>query len=135
MIKHLLAVVVLMCISTISYSQICDGPLTVTIEGSTEGTPIGVTGVETQPECNVLSGALTGAIDITAAGGSPVYTYEWSGTGTGVVVTDEDQTGLGAGTYSVTVTDTQGCTATEEFVIIEPTPVEVVGVPLSLIHI
>ena len=132
MIKHLLGVVMLMCISTFSFSQICDGPLTVTIEGSTEGTALSVVGVETQPECNVLSGPLTGAIDITAAGGSPVYTYEWTGTGTGVIAADEDQTGLGAGVYNVTVTDTQGCSATAQFTIVEPTPVEVVGVPTDL---
>ena len=132
MIRHLLTVVVLLCVTTFSYSQICDGPLSVTIEGSTEGTPLSVTGVETQPECNVASGVLTGEIDITAVGGSPAYTYNWTGTGTGVVTADEDQTGLGAGTYNVTVTDTQGCSATAEFVIVEPTPVEVVGVPTDL---
>ncbi len=135
MIKHLLFVVVLLCITTtISYSQICTGPLTVNVEGSTDGNPLNVTGVETQPVCNELSGTLTGAVDLTAAGGSPAYFYDWDHIPTpDPNISDiEDLTGLGAGTYSVTVTDSKGCTGTAQFVIVEPTPVEVVGVPTDL---
>ncbi|MBI5914421.1 MAG: gliding motility-associated C-terminal domain-containing protein [Bacteroidetes bacterium] len=45
----------------------------------------------------------TGGIDLTIAGGSGQYVYNW--TGPGVNPTAPDQTGLDVGTYAVTVTD------------------------------
>jgi len=116
MIRHLIGVVVLLlCIATASFSQVCDGPLTVTIEGSTTGIPLDVTGVATDSECNDQSGSLSGSVALTVAGGSPDYTFIWTNS-----ETTEDISGLGAGTYGVTVTDDQGCTDTAEFVIAEP---------------
>src|SRR5678815_1632877 len=53
-------------------------------------------------------GTSTGAINITASGGTAPYTYTW--TGTGVNATAEDQTGLAAGNYSVVVKDANNCT-------------------------
>jgi gliding motility-associated-like protein len=53
--------------------------------------------------CN---GASTGAIDITAAGGSAPYTYNW---GDGATI--EDRAALSAGNYPVTVTDNLGVTS------------------------
>ncbi|MDP3312706.1 MAG: hypothetical protein Q8S45_05070, partial [Lutibacter sp.] len=59
-------------------------------------------------QTNVLCfGASTGAINITASGGTGSYTYAW--TGSGVSATSEDQSGLAAGSYSVIVTDANGC--------------------------
>lgn len=46
----------------------------------------------------------SGAIDITANGGTPGYTYLWSTNDT-----TEDRANLYAGTYSATVTDANGC--------------------------
>jgi gliding motility-associated-like protein len=65
-----------------------------------------VTGTHSDVLCN---GTSTGAINITASGGTKPYIYSW--TGTGVVPSSEDQTGLAAGTYSVIVTDANGCTS------------------------
>ncbi|MFM7594577.1 MAG: T9SS type A sorting domain-containing protein, partial [Flavobacteriales bacterium] len=45
-----------------------------------------------------------GAIDITIAGGVPMYSTIWSNG-----VNTEDQTNLSAGTYEVTVLDGNGC--------------------------
>ncbi|MCK5066835.1 MAG: gliding motility-associated C-terminal domain-containing protein [Bacteroidales bacterium] len=59
----------------------------------------------TDVNCN---GAATGAIDITPAGGTPVYIYAWTGPN-GFTSTDEDLTGLTAGDYSLTITDGNGC--------------------------
>ena len=73
-------------------------------------------------DCN---GAATGAIDLTATGGTPFapppdYTYSWSG-GLGTV---EDPTNVAAGTYTVTVTDDNGCTSTLSVTIEEPDSLE-----------
>ncbi|WP_417237480.1 Ig-like domain-containing protein, partial [Bizionia paragorgiae] len=65
----------------------------------------------TQPNCF----GETGAIDITASGGTPGtggYTYSWvKNAGTTVYSTSEDLSGLTAGSYQVIVTDANGCTA------------------------
>ncbi|HRG87973.1 MAG TPA: T9SS type A sorting domain-containing protein [Chitinophagales bacterium] len=58
------------------------------------------------------TGGNNGAVNITAAGGTGGYTYNWSNS-----TTTEDLTGLGAGTYTVTVTDQAGCTATASFTV------------------
>src|SRR6185436_6510611 len=49
----------------------------------------------THVTCNGLS---NGAIDFTATGGNPPFSYNWSGPG-GFSSTSEDLTGLVAGTY------------------------------------
>jgi hypothetical protein len=99
---------------------------------STASLPVAITqpatpvSVSLTSQTNVLCyGASTGAINITASGGTGPYTYAW--TGTGVNATAEDQTGLAAGNYSVIVTDANGCsTASLPVTITQPaTPVSV----------
>ncbi|QQS27661.1 MAG: SprB repeat-containing protein [Sphingobacteriales bacterium] len=78
----------------------------------------------TEPSALILSethtevgcfGAATGAIDLSATGGTLPYSYSWSNGSTG-----EDLTGLGTGSYQVTVTDGNNCTATLSITIVEP---------------
>jgi hypothetical protein len=57
----------------------------------------------------------TGAINITASGGAPPYTYAWSNS-----AISEDLSGISGGTYTVTVTDTNGCIITEDFTVNQP---------------
>ena len=61
----------------------------------------------------------TGAINITASGGSAPYSYTWTGPGVNPIA--EDQTGLIAGNYSVVVTDANGCiSSTLNIIITQP---------------
>ncbi len=76
---------------------------------------ITITPVSTNASCNTIP---DGSIDITVAGGTPGYIYQWSG---GSTATTQDITGLLVGTinsYTITVTDTVGCTATNTTVLI-----------------
>lgn len=56
-------------------------------------------------DCNDPTG---GSINLSATGGTGVFTFKWSGSGG----TTEDPTGLAAGNFSVTATDANACTAT-----------------------
>ncbi len=60
-------------------------------------------------------GDASGAINLTAGGGTPPYSYQWN---TGVTL--EDISGLKAKTYIVTVTDSHGCTKKSSFQVTEP---------------
>ena len=71
------------------------------------------TTVVTNVACN---GASNGAINLTPGGGTAPYTFNWGGG-----VTTEDRTGLAAGTYTVVITDANGCTATVNATVTQPT--------------
>ncbi len=67
---------------------------------------------------NILcKGGTTGSAAVTAAGGSPAYTYAWTPAGGNTA----NATGLSANTYTITVTDANGCTATSSVTLTEPT--------------
>ncbi|MCK5135305.1 MAG: gliding motility-associated C-terminal domain-containing protein [Bacteroidales bacterium] len=59
----------------------------------------------TNVDCN---GAATGSIEITPAGGTPIYSFLWSGPN-GFSSSSEDISNLEAGNYSLTITDALGC--------------------------
>ncbi len=65
-----------------------------------------------------------GSINITPAGGTGSYTYNWStSNGSGLVQGQQDQSGLSAGNYSVTVTDSNGCSIVSNFSLTSPTQI------------
>jgi SprB repeat len=93
---------------TITDSRGCTRTASATITAPAAAVSIALDS-KTDVSCN---GGTNGAINITAAGGTPGYTYAWSDGSAA-----QDRTGLAAGTYTVTVTDLNGCTATRTEVI------------------
>lgn len=61
------------------------------------------------------TGSSTGALDVTVAGGTGTYLYDWSN---GAV--SEDISNIPAGSYTLMVTDQNGCVATANYVVTEP---------------
>lgn len=97
----------------------------VTVTDANGCTKTGAYGVS-QPDQIVLSaiigpisgmGVNDGWIDLTVAGGTTPYTYDWSNDGVGDNNDPQDIGGLGPNTYHVTVTDGFGCTKTGSYVI------------------
>lgn len=69
---------------------------------------------------NVLcNGASNGSASVSASGGTPVYTYNWSPSGGTASVA----TGLSAGNYTCTVVDANGCSMTNTLNITQPSAI------------
>ncbi len=99
---------------TVTDANGCQATQSFTI---TEPTAISTaTGTQTNVSCN---GGTNGTASVTPSGGAPGYTYSWSPSGG----TNAIATGLAAGTYTVTVTDANGCTATRDYTLTEPTAI------------
>jgi SprB repeat/Secretion system C-terminal sorting domain len=64
----------------------------------------------------LCNGMNNGALDVTATGGTPGYSYLWSN---GMMT--EDLSGLAPGNYSLVLTDQNGCMHSDSFAITEPT--------------
>ena len=76
---------------------------------------------------NVLCfGSNTGALTLTATGGTTAYTYSWSHDG---ALATNAATSLYAGVYTVFVSDNNNCTTTASIAVAEPT----VGIGLVLV--
>lgn len=128
--KLLLTMSLLLVGVAYSYAQVCDGSLTVTVLGSTSGEVLSATETHVDLSCNAASGSPDGSIDVTPAGGTSPYTFDWgdiAGTDDG-----EDRMGLAAGTYAVTVSDANGCTTEITGInLSEPGAVAVTGTPTN----
>ena len=74
----------------------------------------------TLPTDALCAAASDGSINLTVAGGTTGYTFNWSN-GT----SSEDLAGIGAGSYTVTVTDAGLCVSTITAVVNQPTPLVV----------
>jgi hypothetical protein len=60
-------------------------------------------------------GGANGSVNITVAGGTPPYTYNWSN---GAIT--QDLSNVGAGTYTGVITDANGCTFTASVNVTQP---------------
>ena len=96
---------------TATDSQGCTATATATVA---EPTPVTVSATGINPLCNAAD---NGAATATATGGTPSYIYLWSNGNA-----NANATNLIANTYTVTTTDSQGCTATTNITLVEPTP-------------
>ena len=94
---------------TVTDASSCTASTSSTV--TTPSVRLSVSGTTTAATC----GATNGTINITAAGGTSPYTYNWGGG-----VTTEDRTTLAAGIYTVTVTDARACTAVQSFTVTQP---------------
>lgn len=111
--------------TTSSVNNIGAGIYTVTVTDSI-GCIKAITDTIKQPTLlTITKGAITnvscyggnnGTATITASGGTPPYSYNWSNSANTAAITS-----LAAGTYVVTVTDNKGCSATDSVVITQPT--------------
>ncbi|MGE0077760.1 MAG: T9SS type A sorting domain-containing protein [Bacteroidales bacterium] len=91
----------------------------------TQATALSIGNTLTNVSCY---GLMDGAINITTSGGTNPYTYFWTTTdGCGQDIDAEDQSGLAKGTYTVEVSDKNGCTATKDITITEPTQISITG--------
>lgn len=96
---------------TITDANSCVGTQTFTI-----GEPSLLVASTTTSTNPTTCGGTDGAVDITITGGTAGYTFLWNTT-----ATTEDISGVGAGAYSITVTDANGCTATSNASLSDPT--------------
>ncbi|MFN6048107.1 MAG: hypothetical protein ACK45C_08835, partial [Bacteroidota bacterium] len=96
---------------TIKDKNGCTASTTVTI---TEPQSLSFTTSITHVDCK---GASTGAISISATGGTTSYSYNLN---SGSYVTNASFNGLTAGTYTMGVKDANGCTSKSTVVVVEP---------------
>lgn len=65
-----------------------------------------------------------GWIDFEITGGAQPYTYDWDNDGTGDNDDTQDLSNLPAGTYNLIATDVNGCSVTQQVVLLEPDPLQ-----------
>lgn len=66
----------------------------------------------------------TGFAEVTMAGGTVPYTYQWTQDGNILPLTSASISGRSSGSYGLLVTDANGCTQSNSFILTEPTLLE-----------
>lgn len=89
-------------IYSIGSGQSCSGPLNISISGTDSGLPLTIDYIHSNVYC---AESKSGAIELSASGGTPIYYYNWS---TGDTI--PNLFNLDPGLYTVTVTDAVDCT-------------------------
>lgn len=96
---------------TVTDATSCSNTISLTISSPSA---ITATSTSTSPLCN---GAMNGSAEVTVVGGTTPYTYIW----TVNTSTTNTISSVIAGTYDVEITDANGCQATNQVVVTEPT--------------
>ncbi|CAN5177672.1 hypothetical protein BH09BAC1_BH09BAC1_01170 [soil metagenome] len=96
---------------TVRGANLCTKTATITL---TQPVALTATAVQTAVTCN---GQSDGSITVTAAGGTPTYSYTLNG---GTAQSSNVFSSLSAGNYTVRVTDTKNCQTTVAIVVTEP---------------
>lgn len=105
---------------TIADALLCDTVVQVLI---LEPAPITLDGTVQDISCNQVC---DGSITVVVNGGTMPYTLSWSPappTGQGTNIASD----LCAGDYTLTVTDANGCTASQTWTVVEPSPLQFTG--------
>lgn len=100
---------------TVSVS-VTDAMGCVAFQSATIATPlaISVATVQILPE---TTGQQNGTIDVTVAGGTAPYSFDWTDASGNVVGNQEDLGNIAAGTYTLTVVDANDCSYLQTFVV------------------
>jgi gliding motility-associated-like protein len=69
-----------------------------------------------------------GSIDVTISGGTQPYQYNWTPSS----IVTEDLSNLTAGPYSLSVIDGRGCSYNSNYVIAQPTDIQLSSIPLAV---
>lgn len=96
--------------------SITDGAGCVAVQSATVSQPAAITTtvVQVTPE---TSGQQNGSIDVTVAGGTTPYSYEWTDASGNVLGNQEDLGNIAAGNYTLKATDANGCVSLHAFTI------------------
>ncbi len=81
-----------------------------------EPTAIAIEDIVQDAACNDMN---NGSIQVFPSGGTPTYSYQWANG-----VRQASNLNLPNGDYSLTVTDGNGCTASKNYTVLEPTQIE-----------
>lgn len=105
----------------------CSDTLTIGINQPTA--PLALSALLTPVDC---FNSNTGSIDLTVAGGTQTYTYDWDNDGVGDNDDTQDLPNLNSTIYTIIVTDLNGCTISGSYSIDQPAaPIQLEVTPVG----
>ena len=119
----------------VPYAPGAVGTVTYTVVGTDENGCNAESSIDVTMNSEMSSSSTTitevagadGSIDLTPAGGTPAYTFDWDNDGTGDFDDPEDLTGIAGGVYTVVIKDSFGCTVEETVTVDSQLGIERIG--------